>query len=177
MRMDERNLYAPPKAVVADAKEANCTRDGKFVIVLAGSDLPERCIVCNAAAEMPIKKTKVYWHTPWLYLLILLNILLYVIVGVLARKSFEVSAGLCEQHAYIRRRRVGGLLAAGVAALSAGAVMMKLDQQAGAIIAFCAAVLLFIAAMFAARKVYPTKITKEYARLAGCKEPFLASLE
>jgi hypothetical protein len=175
--MTERNRFAPPKAAVAEVKPTHCTRDGKTVIVPTGSDLPARCIVCNAPVLGPIKKKKVYWHNPWLYLLILINVILYAVVGLFVRKSFEVSAGLCEQHAAARKRRIYGLLGAFVAALIAWGVLLQAGQETGAIFAFVAAILLIIPALFVARTVYAKKITKEYAQLSGCKEPFLASLD
>lgn len=174
--MTELNRFAPPKAAVAEVKPTHCTRDGNTVIVPVGSDLPARCIVCNAPVVGPIKKKKVYWHTPWLYLLILVNVILYAVVGLFARKTFEVSAGLCEQHAGIRKRRIYGFLGAGAAALVAWGVLLQLDHPA-AVFAFVAGVLLMLPALFVARTVYAKKITKEYAQLSGCKEPFLASLD
>lgn len=174
--MTERNLFAPPKAAVAEVKPTHCTRDGKTVIVPVGSDLPPRCIVCNAPAHTPIKKKKVYWHSPGWYLLILINVILYAVIGMFVRKSFEVSPGLCEQHATARKRRLYGFLRAGAAALVAWGVMLHLDHPA-AVLAFVVAVLLLIPTLFVARTVYAKKITTEYAQLSGCKEPFLASLD
>jgi hypothetical protein len=175
--MEERNPYAPPKAFVGEKTHTNCTRDGKSVVIPKGGDLPQRCIICNADAETPVKKKKLYWHTPWLYLLILFNILIYAIVATIARKSIKVSPGLCAEHTSIRRRRVGGLLAVGAVGIVAGAIMWNYEIVPGAIVAFGLALIALIVAGFASRKVYAQKITSEYARIGGCKEPFLASLE
>jgi hypothetical protein len=175
--MIERNPYAPPKANLADIRAANCTRDGKSVVVRTGSDLPPRCIVCNAPAKLPVKSKKVYWHSPWIYLLVPINILIYLIVGLIARKSFEVSAGLCEVHSARRRWRVLSLVAVGVGSLIVTVAMLIHEQGDAAIVAAISALAAFVFSAIAARKIYPRKITKEYARLGGCKEPFLASLE
>ena len=174
--MNERNPYAPPRADVAEIKASNCTRDGKFVIVMTGSDLPQRCIVCNAAARLPIKTKKIYWHSQWLYLLILINVLLYVVVGVLARKSFPVSAGLCEVHTTMRRRRILLWLATGIGAAVVGGILMTYDQGSAAAVLLLVGLVAIVGSALASRKVHARRITKEYARLAGCKEPFLASL-
>ena len=56
--MNDRNLYAPPKAAITEVKAGQCTREGKSVLVQAGSDLPPRCIVCNAPAQQPVKAKK-----------------------------------------------------------------------------------------------------------------------
>ncbi len=171
------NPYAPPKSAVADGLPGHCTRQGKFVIVPAGSDLPPRCIHCNAPAVLPVKKKKVYWHSPWIFLLLLLNVLLYLIVGLITRRSFQVSPGLCETHAAARRRRIGLWLGGGVLALGAGWLLLEYQQDLGSGLAFALALVLFIGAAVATRTVYPKEITKTHARLAGCKEPFLASLD
>ena len=176
--MEARNPYAPPKAEVGgNIRNMRCTRDRSSVVVQIGSDLPARCIVCNAPATAPVKEIKLYWHSPWFYLLILINILVYLVVGLLARKSVKVSPGLCATHTSKRRRRVFGFLGAGSAAAT-GAVFLLLASESGAATAlFVIALLLFVVGAFASRKVYAKKITKEYALLGGCKEPFLASLE
>ena len=175
--MNERNPYAPPKADVFEVAGTSCTRDGKLVIVMAGSDLPRRCIVCNAPAQLPIKTKKVYWHSQWIYLLFLINALLYVVVGVIARKSFKVSAGLCERHTAQRKRRVLLLLGYGLGASVVGGILMNQEQELVAVCLFVVALVSLVGSALTARRVYARKITKEYARLAGCKEPFLASLK
>ncbi len=176
--MIESNPYAPPKSFVADVKQVTgCRREGKFVVIPEGSDLPPRCIICNDAVTLPVKTSKIYWHTPWLYLL-LVNIIVFAITALVARKSFAVSPGLCVPHASIRRRRLGGGLLAGAAVgLVGGTLMLMCDAVPGGLIAFGLAFVLLVVAGFTSRKVYPKNITKEYARIGGCKEPFLASLE
>jgi hypothetical protein len=175
--MEERNLYAPPRVNVTEVREGNCSRDGKFVIVQTGSDLPPRCIVCNEPVTAPIKKKKVYWHSTWIYILVLVNILLYLIVGIVARKTFAVSPGLCEAHAADRRKRSLILVAAGIGALAIGAALLSYEQALGAICSFLLGFAALVCAAVVKRTVYPKKITPEYAQLGGCKEPFLASLE
>jgi hypothetical protein len=175
--MTDTNPYAPPKAELVDRNEGKCSRDGKNVIVGAGGDLPPRCIVCNAPVAHPIKSKKLYWHSPWLYLLILINILVYAIAGLIARKSVKVSAGLCEAHEARRKRRLFVLIGIGVALWVIGTAFLYYGQGPAATGTFVLSFLSLIGAVFAGRKVYALKITDEYARLGGCKEPFLASLE
>jgi len=171
------NPFAPPKAALVEPASGRCSRDGKWVVVDAGSDLPPRCIVCNAPAAEPIKSKKLYWHSPWFYLLILVNILVYVIVGLAVRKTVRVSPGLCEFHGARRRRRMLALAGGGIASLVAGGMLLQREIAGGAAGLFTLAFILLVVAAFAGRKVYPRQITKEFARLGGCKEPFLASLE
>ena len=95
------NPYAKPAASLVKPDATGLRRIGKVVVVPAGHDLPERCITCNAPATT-FKTKKVVWHHPALFLAILLNILIYIILALLVRKSQKVTAGLCEQH---QRRR------------------------------------------------------------------------
>lgn len=175
--MDPRNPYAPPLAPLAAVKGSQVQRDGDAVVVHSGSDLPPRCITCNAPVRGPVKEVRLYWHSPWLYLLILINILFYAIVGLIARRSVKVSPGLCEVHSAQRTRRILYFWAAGGAACVAGAVLLFTEAGAASAVFFVLAVLVLVIGMLSTRKVYAKKITKEYARVGGCKEPFLASLE
>jgi hypothetical protein len=175
--MNDTNPYATPKAALLETKDETCTREGKWVVVKTGSDLPPRCIICNAAVTTPIKRKTVYWHSPWLYLLILLNILVYVIVGLIFRKTFKVSAGLCKLHAAKRKKRILTFSGIGVASFVVAVLLFSREIAGVAIVFFVLALILLLFAAIVARTVYPREITKEYARLGGCKEPFLASLE
>ncbi|GAA0750695.1 hypothetical protein LRH25_19825 [Ideonella azotifigens] len=176
MQEPQFNPFAPP-TIETERKTTDCVRKGKSVIVPVGFDLPQRCIICNSAAQTPVKSKKLYWHSPWLYLLIPLNILIYLVVGLLARKSFVVSPGLCEAHASRRKRRVGVAMAIALVALCLGVGLLARGQQLPGIGMLSWGLVSLIVAMFLGRKVYPRKITKEYLKLGGCKEPFLASLE
>lgn len=175
--MDDSNPYAPPKAEVGIVKHGDCVRDGKLVVIPAGSDLPSRCIVCNAPVTASIKEIKLYWHSPWLYLLILLNILIFIIVGFVVRKSVKVSPGLCSTHSTERKRRILMFSAAGGAAFTVGILLLMANESTSAIMLLLLAFLILVVGVLVSRKVYASRITKEYARLGGCKEPFLASLE
>ena len=175
--MTNANPFAPPKAALVESIGGRCIREGKYVVVDVGGDLPPRCIVCNEPATTPIKSKKLYWHSPWIYLLILVNILVYVIVGLAVRKTVRVSPGLCEFHGARRRRRVFTLAGLGLASLVAASMLLQRQIAGGAAALFVLAFALLVAAAIAGRKVYAREITKEYARLGGCKEPFLASLE
>ena len=66
--MNIENPYAPPKAASVIDDNQDCRREGKYVFVPKGRDLPPRCIICNGAAVVPVKQKTMYWHSPWLYL-------------------------------------------------------------------------------------------------------------
>lgn len=169
----ESNPFAPPKAALNDIG-GPCQRDGKWVLVPSGSDLPPRCIICNEPVEGLGKQKKLYWHSPWFYLLILVNPLIYVLIGLIVRRSIKVSPRLCRQHAARRRRLLLLFVGSGLALMFAGFAQIGQDVAA---LCFVLAIVLLIIAGFAGRTVYSRKITRDHARLGGCKEAFLASLE
>ncbi len=175
--MTETNPYAPPKASLTNIASGKCRREGKWVVVETGADLPPRCIICNEEVSTPIKNKKVYWHTPWLYLLVLINILVYAVVGLIARKSFPISPALCKLHATKRRRRILFFIGAASASFVAAVLLLDTPRDSISAVLFILTVLLMVMAGISSRTVYARKITNEYARLGGFKEPFLNSLE
>jgi hypothetical protein len=86
-------------------------RTGELLVMQKGALLPDRCLVCNEPASVQLPK-KMYWHTPWLYLLILLNLLIFAIAALIVRKKADVVLPLCAEHAAKRKRaaRIGGIL-------------------------------------------------------------------
>lgn len=69
------------------------------------SQLPDRCVVCNApAGGYRVHKT-FYWHPPEYYLTIFLGVLIYAIVAMVTRKEARVAYGLCPEHK--KRRQLG----------------------------------------------------------------------
>lgn len=81
------NPYQPPRSRAVMDNSQDCRREGKYAFVPKGRDLPPRCIICNAEAVVPIKQKTMYWHSPWLYFLILLNILIYAFIAILNNKG------------------------------------------------------------------------------------------
>src|SRR5579862_9753371 len=94
------NRYAPPKAVLEDRvdTEAQMWREGKVLVLRKDSAFPHRCIKCNEPSVAPSRRYKLSWHSPWLYVLILLAVLLYAIVATIVRKTAVVDIRLCERH-------------------------------------------------------------------------------
>lgn len=176
--MSEHNVYAAPKSWGHEVTNTSgCRRDGKYVLVPVGSDLPHRCIICNAPAVTPIKKRKVYWHHPAWYLLIPLNILLYAVIGLIVRKKAEVSPGLCQEHHDKRKKKLIVLPILAVLALFAWAFAMPQDSGLFVAILPVAFFVILIAVVIASQLVVATKISTTDIKLKGCKEPFLASIE
>jgi hypothetical protein len=141
--------------------------------------MPHRCIKCNEPADEPTKKRRVYWHHWALYLLILINILIYAIVALVVRKKALVSAGLCAEHK--KRRRIALTFGwtgsiAGLLLLSNGFGSGSPTAGAKMLFGILAILVSIIVGMIFARVVYAKKIDKSYVRLKGCGVAFLDSL-
>ncbi len=80
-------------------------------------------------------------------------------------------------HAAKRSSRILVVVGLGAGSCAAAIGLLTVGESGLAIAFFVFALLLLVIGMLVARKVYAKKITKDYASLGGCKEPFLASLE
>ena len=183
--MDDRNPYAPSRASLkkgtapAEQLQGKVTawRDNRVMVIVPESPLPPRCIKCNEPADEPTKTRKVYWHSPWLYLLLFFNVVIYAVVATVVRKKSLVSPGLCANHKK-RRRNVISLawvgFISGIILIFVGA-----SSEAGVWGALVGVVLMIASiafGMIAGRVVIPTRIDHEYVRLKGCGKPYLQSL-
>jgi hypothetical protein len=186
--MDDRNPYAPSRAsLTAPSSQPTASRsDGvtawrnqKILVMIPDTPLPPRCVKCNAPADEPTKIRKVYWHHPAIYLVILINIVIYAIVAAIVRRRARVAAGLCAAHK--KRRRMAILITwtsfiAGVGLLAWAAG--DSTGNAGVFAAAAVAALLgsILAGVIAARVVYAQRIDKSFVWLKGCGAEFLDSL-
>ncbi len=184
--MDDRNPYAPSRASLSQGRapsggvgsDVTAWRNLNFLVMVPGSTLPDRCVKCNEPADEPTKVRKVYWHHPGVYALILINIIIYAIVGAIVRKKAMVGAGLCVAHK--KRRRLALTLGWGGFGLGLGLIFASASgaAQSGALLGFGVLLLLSaaVAGVFMARIVYATRIDKTHVWLKGCGAEFLDSL-
>jgi len=173
--MQQDNPYAAPQSSLTHASE-NCRREGKYVFIPKGSDLPERCIICNAPAKLPAKTRKMYWHNPWLYVLVIISIPIYVIVALIVRKSTKVTPCLCATHSTKRRNKILFFLIPGVISLISGIILLTSNNSSASIL-IVIAILLMIISLIVSGTLTPKRIDLSGAKFAGCKEAFLSSLD
>jgi len=176
--MTTMNRFAPPKTLVEDgvAPEAEMWREGKVLVMRLGGAFPYRCIKCNEPSVEPRQRYTLRWHSPWLYLLILLAILLCAIVAAIVRKKSVVAVGLCARHhkRVLWGRIIGwGGFAFEIALIWAG---LALDTPSLGLTALLLALPWFIATTVVNRLVTPVRIDDRYLRLKGCGPEFLRSL-
>jgi hypothetical protein len=174
------NPYQAPKAAVG--KQAWATRDewlgywrdGKQLVVRKGTELPDRCVKCNAPAEGYRLRRNLSWHAPAWYLLILISLLIYIIVYFFVRNTAKLDVGVCPAH---RRRRVMSILAAWIGiVVSIGLMVAPLaapqfqNDTVVAVMIISGIILLLTSIVFGilrAQIVTPARIDKEFARLKG----------
>lgn len=105
---DALNPYAPPQSDPQASfgqtyANAGVWRTGDLLVMQKGASLPDRCLVCNQPASVQFPK-KMYWHHPAVYLLILLNVIIYLVGALIVRKKADVVLPLCAEHAAKRKR-------------------------------------------------------------------------
>lgn len=111
------------KLSTPDAPASAVRREGDLVYIprlrpgaKEGVALPPLCVKCGAPPTAWLRR-KYYWHTPWIYLVLLLNVLVFAIVAMIVRKWLHVNVPLCATHAAGRRKQLAvawGLAAAGM---------------------------------------------------------------
>jgi hypothetical protein len=179
--MAAHNPYAPLPAALGSGAVHGPTdgarRDGKWIVLPPGGDLPHRCVKCNGEPDEPTRVRKVLWHHPGVYLLVLFNIIIYAIVAAIVSKKIRVTVALCSAHK--RRRRTAILIAwAGVIASVVLPLLFGSQEFAGEWLGFC--ILLFLGSclfgILRARLLYAKKIDEYGARLGGAGPAYLDSL-
>ena len=172
----EFNPYAPPKANVEEVPQGAVWRDGDTILLRPGTIWPTRCVKCNLPAVQPVKARWVSWHSPWLYFLILLNLIIYLLIASMAQKREKVFPGLCVAHNQRRNRVIAGAWLAFLISLALILGGLHLELMALGIAGVLVLLLAFVVGIVGSRIVYATHIDKEWVRLKGCGEAFLSSV-
>ncbi|WP_018604353.1 hypothetical protein [Uliginosibacterium gangwonense] len=153
-----------------------CWRDGKILVIARESALPHRCIKCNAPVAEGTKVRNVYWHHPALYLLILLQVLIYALVAVLVRKKARITFSLCAEH---RGKYWKGLAVGWIGTLAGIGVTIHGVTGDQVWTTVEGSVLLLVSVVIGigwTRLLSPQRIDEDYVRLRGCGRAFLDSL-
>lgn len=187
MRNDDFNPYSPPTAAIepmfgglASEGEVKVWRDGNELVSLVDAPLPPRCVKCNRPVQGRIKPRTFYWHSPWLFLLVLINLLIAIIVVAIVRKKSVHPAALCDAHAKARGQIILGAWATALAAPFIGGGIAAISGDAGGLVGAGVTVLLVLGALvfgsMKGRVMLPRRIDKRIARFTGCGDEFLRSL-
>lgn len=173
--------YATPVEPLANA----AWRRAGQLIVPVRSQLPPVCVKCNAP-EAKRYTNDVYWHEPWVYVLILPGILIYAIVSLAIRKKATYECGLCTTHARRRLRHIlviwifvgFGALIAVLGGMAAADVFGRENDQFALLIPGGLFVIVGagVYAVMALPILRPKKIDDQYAYLTGAHPSFLDQL-
>ncbi len=174
--------YEPPKTRLREALSnevgGDCWRDGRQLVVRPGCTLPGRCIKCNEPAQQ-LKQRSFYWHHPGLYVLALLNLVIYAIVAAIVRKRTPVTVGLCGRHQ--ARRRVSLAVATAGSLLGTATLLLAFAQEnyvvgavgAGAILV---SLVSLVFGIVGSRVLVVARIGENYTRFDGAGVEFLQTL-
>lgn len=175
------NPYEAPQSVVKNAfpRGAGVRADGKHLIVTNGSALPMRCLKCNAeCGEADVRITKkLHFASPWIYVLLLVNIIVLVIVYYIVRKPVEISFSRCHLHAKVlsKNRSICGISL--IIALISGIIGISYELPALTILALISLVTFLIVLIRVTNAVVLVKHHKGEFWLKGAGPDFLHSFD
>jgi hypothetical protein len=154
-------------------------RSGLNLVVVNGVVLSNRCVKCNAPTTGAGLLRKLNWHSRVFYLLVLVNLLIYLLVALVARKRGKVTIHLCEPHLALRRRRIwlaSGLF--GVAVLLFGLGIANTSSNY-VVYPFLGALLALLGSLIFVAKVgmvHARRIDRDYIWVRGVCPEYLAEL-
>lgn len=186
MRIDNVEVCPTCKPTVIDKLRQGVTlgagpwQDGKQMVVLKDTPLPDKCYKCGAPPVKVLKKT-LAWHNPAIYLVLLANVLIYVIVAMCVRKTAKVGIPLCRDCSRSRNRKLlfiwlGMLI--GLGALFSSFTFAANDPSQSAILAISGVLIVLGSLLWVAlaQTVVPKKIDKTHAWLSKGARSLVESL-
>lgn len=185
--MNEFNPYAAPVAEILEGPYTHSTvglwRDGDILVMSKDAELPNQCLKCNGPTNGRRLKRQLSWHPQGYYLIVLFNLLVYILVAMVVRKTAKVLIPICELH---RRRRIraialGWLLSlGGIAVIIGGATSgtARNETASGVILAigFVMIVVGLVYGMAGSRVCTVHKIDKSFVYFRKVKPEFLNTL-
>jgi hypothetical protein len=182
---EEYNPYAAPQtdspllAAIGDGDKPAIWRDGRFVIIPHGADIPPRCWRCNSPRIEGQWKCQLTWFPPLYLLLLLLGVLPLLLVVFFVQRRATFALSLCADHA--RRRRWNLFIAVtigltGFVCIIYGAVSMPRDPGGFLGIGLLAIFAAIFYGGIMVNLVSPRLIDKHLARVTGAGRPFRESL-
>ena len=118
--MSEEDFYAPPAAQVYDQSTADGVSIAPNGDIITRSPLLIPLDVCAKCGQTPtepkVYDRKLYYTPPWVYLLLLLNVLIFIIGALVARKQLQAQFAVCSPCRSQRLKRILGAIGAAIAA-------------------------------------------------------------
>lgn len=152
-------------------------RDGKKIVAKDKAHFPARCVKCNSPAAGPPLKRKLYWHNPLFYLLIFIQIFLYVIVAIIVRKRASAEIYLCAEHLKRRKYFIAGAWATVAVGIIVGIMGAAYSYTLVAVLGFFLGIVGgAVMGIVGGQALRTIKIKDKTVWLAGGGKEFLASL-
>ncbi len=151
-------------------------RSGAVLVMSKKAELPGRCIKCNVPVEQYRLKRKFHYHHPAWYLLILLNLLIYIIVAMLVTKSAVIHVPLCPRHCKRRWMWIGVTWFVFLSSLGIFALAIGEESGIWGLAGVGVLLLSLILLAVAVPVVRPGKIDSEFAWIKGVCPEYLAQL-
>jgi len=165
-----------PVSKINSSGVADVWNAGNTLVIRKGALLPCRCVKCNQPSEgAPITK-KLSYNQPWVYILILLNLIIMLIVAACTAKKATVDIPVCEFH---RAKVKNGVLLSWLFCLGSIAMIIAAIGLSYLWLGVLGVVSLFVGiavGMTRGRLVYPSKIDTEYVWLKGVCFEYLEEL-
>lgn len=190
MTADENPYAAPAPVSVSVLQPVSVTvmnddgvwsDNGLLVVVNRGSNLPARCVKCNAPTEYRLRR-ELSWFHPACWILAILAMVIFVIVIIATRKYAIVNLGLCNIHRARRRKAIwiAWLIVATALGCLVLAVALDINRAEVNFFLFLSGLVLFFVGVIygsaRAKVLKPHKINKYFAWLKGASPDFLAEL-
>jgi cell division protein FtsW (lipid II flippase) len=156
-------------------------RSGSQLVMHRLAVLPNRCLKSNEPTEHLLKR-KLRWQPSWVYILLLLNIIIYAIVSAIVSQSADIVIGL-NDYWYRKRRQRMAIAWSGILLCVIGFIVGVSSIDRGepwaplVIIASLLAVVGFaIYGLLACRLITAAKIDQQLIWIKGVHPDYLASL-
>jgi hypothetical protein len=99
----DQNPFQAPNISDASSSAANADEyyvNGNNLVVRSGVVLPKKCVFCNKEQGALGKRisAKLYYVSPLIYLLLLVNLLILILIYMLIRKRLDVTYSICGEH-------------------------------------------------------------------------------
>jgi hypothetical protein len=178
------NPYAPPAEASLPpslpTSDVFFFRDGDFLVVRDGAVLPPVCLRTNepAGEDSWRKKVTLTWSPPWVFLLILINILVMLVVMLAIQKKARITYSLCTaaRAAIVRNRSIGFFLFLMALVLFYEAFTWTNELAAAAGLIGVISLIVSLVYFVIADPVKVVKVNNGWFRIKGCSKGFLATL-
>lgn len=188
--MNINNPYLPPESEldvspdVEPIDAAGVWRERNMLVVRRTGELPDRCVKTNLPARGSKLTLKLVWRHPAWYLLLLtprIGIALFLIVGMLVRRTAVVDVGLCEDVIDHRRGRqilAWTLIAGGVCAIFGGLAWTDRNVDVGLATTLAGLISVIVGSIVLSttQLLWTKRIAGDFVWLQGIHRDYLAAL-